>query len=196
MNTHDIDIELPPLPQGEYRLSPDSRAPTLYDEEAMEAYARAAIEADRKRRGDPVAWLVRDDMLGTWLFRWDEPEPGMWKYVKPLYAVPQPAETVKALVDSQEPLGKEFQRVLDDNRWDLYMKGGEPVKGQTGKTVLQSNQSLNEPVKVPSKLSNAEILSLAYDVGAMPEQATDATLVRFARALLTRYGNNAGAAHE
>ena len=46
MNNH--DIELPPLPQGEYRLSPDSRAPTLYDEEAMEAYARAAIEADRQ----------------------------------------------------------------------------------------------------------------------------------------------------
>lgn len=45
------DIELPPLPQGEYRLSPDSRAPALYDEEAMEAYARAAIEADRKKFG-------------------------------------------------------------------------------------------------------------------------------------------------
>lgn len=49
MNTH--DIELPPLPQGEYRLSPDSRAPTLYEEEMMEAYARAAVEADRKRGG-------------------------------------------------------------------------------------------------------------------------------------------------
>lgn len=47
MNTH--DIELPPLPQGEYRLSPDSRAPTLYDEEMMEAYARAAIEPYAKR---------------------------------------------------------------------------------------------------------------------------------------------------
>lgn len=49
---------------------------------------------DRKRRGEPVAWLVRDDMLGTWLFRSEKPEPGLWKYVKPLYDAPQPAEPV------------------------------------------------------------------------------------------------------
>lgn len=64
MTTH--DIELPPLPQGEYRLSPDSRAPALYDEEAMEAYARAAIEADRKRRGEPVKVPSDKDILTVW----------------------------------------------------------------------------------------------------------------------------------
>jgi len=26
------------------------------------------------------------------------------------------------LLDAQEPLGEEFQKVLDDNRWDLYAR--------------------------------------------------------------------------
>src|SRR5690606_7640073 len=52
MNTHDIDIELPPLPRmrvmtGEYRASD------------MQDFARAAIEADRKRRGEPVNHAIR-----------------------------------------------------------------------------------------------------------------------------------------
>lgn len=92
MNNH--DIELPPLPQGEYRLSPDSRAPTLYDEEAMGAYARAAIEADRKRRGEPVAWLYEDELPDNY------PYEVMVAYSKvdgvrmfPVYT-PQPAEPV------------------------------------------------------------------------------------------------------
>lgn len=38
------------------------------------------------------------------------------------------SEPVKVLVESQEPLGEEFQRVLDENRWDLYVKAAEPVK--------------------------------------------------------------------
>ena len=67
MNTH--DIELPPLPQGEYRLSPDSRVPTLYDEEAMEAYARAAVEAARQCGGEPVAWRWSESNGERW-FDW------------------------------------------------------------------------------------------------------------------------------
>ena len=48
MNTN--DIKLPPLPPGykSYEF-PDGG----YDADEMQAYARAAIEADRKRRGDP-----------------------------------------------------------------------------------------------------------------------------------------------
>ncbi len=34
-------------------------------------------------------------------------------------------------------------------------------------------------------LSDAEFLSIAYDVGAMPEQMTDAALLRFGRAVLS-----------
>lgn len=44
-----------------------------------------------------------------------------------LSEAPQPAEPVKTLVDNQEPLGEEFQRVLDEHSWDLYVKTAEPV---------------------------------------------------------------------
>lgn len=101
MNIHDIDIELPEHWQAfqynEGWNTWEQVIPSAANEpRVVKAYTadqvRAAIEADRQRRGEPVAWLVRDDMLATWLFKWVEPEPGLWKYVKPLYAAPQPAE--------------------------------------------------------------------------------------------------------
>lgn len=46
MNTHDIDIELPPLPKASKMYDIPG-----YDEEELKDYARAAIEADRRRRG-------------------------------------------------------------------------------------------------------------------------------------------------
>ena len=48
MNTH--DIELPTLPAPGEAMSR-----WAYDETEMQAYARAAVAADRKRRGEPVA---------------------------------------------------------------------------------------------------------------------------------------------
>lgn len=52
MNHH--DIELPPLPYGNPTYEfPDG----AYDTEQMQDYARAAIEADRHRRGEPVATI-------------------------------------------------------------------------------------------------------------------------------------------
>jgi len=49
MSTHD-KIELPPLPEGykSYEFSDGG-----YDGDEMRTYALAAIEADRKRRGEP-----------------------------------------------------------------------------------------------------------------------------------------------
>lgn len=100
MNTHD-KIELPPLPQGEYRLSPDSRVPTLYDEEAMETYARAAVKADRKRRGEPVAWRVHPfdygvGYEGAYALTSRPNQVVAWQRkgweVQPLFTAPQSAE--------------------------------------------------------------------------------------------------------
>ena len=45
--------ELPPLPAAEYRVSPDSRRPSLYDEDAMRAYARAALAAHDAEKAEP-----------------------------------------------------------------------------------------------------------------------------------------------
>lgn len=86
MNTHDIDIELPPLPP--LYIAP-SVEPVDYPQvaQALMDYAREAIEADRKRRGEPVAWIRKNG------FRFiAEIEPQDDSEV-PLYTAPQPAET-------------------------------------------------------------------------------------------------------
>jgi len=54
MNTHDIDIELPPLPKASKMYDIPG-----YDEEELKDYARAAIEADRKRRFESGEALQR-----------------------------------------------------------------------------------------------------------------------------------------
>lgn len=53
MNTQ--DIELPPLPLPR----PSARG---YDSKHLEKYGMECIEADRKRRGEPVAWLYEDEL--------------------------------------------------------------------------------------------------------------------------------------
>lgn len=96
-----------------------------------------------------------------------------------------PAEPVKrplpplhtlSIVELRELAMRDCSQYSDDDlaiAWELFdrlVEGGritdaaEPVKGQTGKTVLQSNQSLNTPVKVPSFV---EITNLAIEYGIM-----------------------------
>ena len=59
MSTHDIDIELPPLPQGycANEIRPNY-AGQIFLESQIKAYALTAIEADRKRRGEPVGMPI------------------------------------------------------------------------------------------------------------------------------------------
>ena len=53
------DIKLPPLPKGD--VDADT-CPVMWvhTDQQMENYAREAIKADRKRRGEPVAWMTSD----------------------------------------------------------------------------------------------------------------------------------------
>lgn len=93
MNT--LDIELPPLPP--LHIAP-SVEPVDYPEvaQALMDYARAAVEADRKRRGEPVGWQYYQD--GKWWngddrikdHRKNTEEAG--HRVRDVYAAPQPAE--------------------------------------------------------------------------------------------------------
>lgn len=55
------DIELPPLPKGD--IAADT-CPVMWvhSAEQTQAYARAAVEADRKRRGEPS----KEDYFGTY----------------------------------------------------------------------------------------------------------------------------------
>lgn len=100
----DKTIVLPPLPgtgKGEH-----------YSWTDMEDYARAAIEADRRRRGEPVAWLRSDELrkLGrpysdaplntitdSMLLRAKGTPEAAAKYGHdvPVFAAPQPTEPVK-----------------------------------------------------------------------------------------------------
>lgn len=173
MNTHDIDIELPPLPQGEYRLSPDSRAPTLYDEEAMEAYARAAIEADRKRGGESSS------LAEVWRINADEAEA---------YGQPDRADTLRECAAEVERLAapQPAQRAL--------ITGKQLPDGSYEAVPAESVETL----KVPS-IDEIMDAVWAYGCAHGMRKVTATELVtrwRDIRALLTRYGNNAGAAHE
>ncbi len=85
MTTHDIDIELPPLP----------RSWDCWIVQQMEKYALTAIEADRKRRGEPVAYMFADEWGRTKIVlgketaeHWCPPDEN----ITPLYTAPQPAE--------------------------------------------------------------------------------------------------------
>lgn len=58
MNTHDIDIELPPLPEsdGEIEVAMAGRLVPIvvYRPSTVHDYARAAVLADRERRAQPA----------------------------------------------------------------------------------------------------------------------------------------------
>lgn len=96
MNTHDIGIELPPLPTPEWYLAMSvngdqcSAELRVTDADAVNAaldmagiveiqrlitvenavaYARTAIGADRQRRGEPVAWRWSESNGERW-FGW------------------------------------------------------------------------------------------------------------------------------
>ncbi len=90
MTMHDNKIELPPNPITPMladlidKATVAGTAATIW--QLMQEFAKQAVIADRQCRGEPVAWLVRDSMFAIWSVRWVEPEPGLWKYVKPLYA--------------------------------------------------------------------------------------------------------------
>jgi hypothetical protein len=123
------NIKLPTLPKGEYRLSPDSRAPTLYDEEMMGAYARAAVEADRKLSGEPEYLISacyfpgHDEVELTWERKSDGAKAALTCKVTPeqgkqianvvwpcVYheAAPQPAKPVKVPSDDLAQLVRKY----------------------------------------------------------------------------------------
>jgi dihydrofolate reductase (trimethoprim resistance protein) len=98
MNNH--DIELPPLPDWFAGYS-------SADKHVVQAYAYAAIEADRKRRGEPVGYFQNVNSL----FPDAEPiyEQVAGEHVGdsdvfPLYAKPQPTEPVKEVSDAPAAL--------------------------------------------------------------------------------------------
>jgi hypothetical protein len=98
MNTHDIDIELPPLPEWSKMDNLGGMVPSEI-RQALAAYACAAIEADRKRRGEPVAWYTEDHLTDKSATTYDPVVAERWRAkgwpVSPLFQAPRAAEPVK-----------------------------------------------------------------------------------------------------
>lgn len=68
MNTHNINIELPPLPKFDRLSSMHADDVVRLLSSYGRKCARAAIEADRRRRGEPVASrLLRKNADGEWV---------------------------------------------------------------------------------------------------------------------------------
>ena len=144
MNTYDIDIELPPLPPLHIVPSID---PVDYPEvaQALKDYARAAVAADRKRRGEPVGYVSPsaikrlkaggNAIIGGMIQGFDVPlyiaprpaEPDEWKL-----AVDHELTNMQSTADSY-PSAKEAVKALID--WHVavatdpvFQKPTEPVK--------------------------------------------------------------------
>ncbi|NGR09343.1 DUF2283 domain-containing protein [bacterium SGD-2] len=141
MNTHD-KIELPPLPEARivsYQTDSTMRRMELrtHSDEDMRDYARAAIEADRKRRNERVSLMREAAMhLTNWLdmVECDCEGPGHQcgrTQVKScrdrlLAAAPQPAEPVKSTCKKCNGTGVESTRF--HGVWPNGEECLEPIK--------------------------------------------------------------------
>lgn len=171
MNTHDIDIELPDVPfifqYGQYNeddlRQPDCRLIPYRDfQEIMRAYARAAIEADRKRRGEPKD---RRDIRGI---------------VKKL----QSAYVKDGSTDEWVRLRR---HVLEEAIDTLRLVSADCAHFyESYKAACERATQPAEPVKVPSE---ADLLALIREHAFRQYEFDD--LLAFARALLARYGRPA-----
>lgn len=139
MNTHD-EIELPPLPppfkKAVYATSANTKSvrdgvemsgyekePPLFDDAQMHEYARIAIEADRKQRGEPVAMTLGQKAVAAELlacFKAWEPMVCVLGNVRArdgadlmqeiLSAAPQPAAIEAPLQSTEQPENQNRQK--------------------------------------------------------------------------------------
>lgn len=132
MSTHDIELPgLPPL-----HIAP-SVEPVDYPEvaQALMDYARAAVAADRKRRGEPVAWRYKTST--GWHATTDAAKAlrvADHHAIEPLYSAPQPAEPVKLQCPK---CGADRSKV--------------PCAGELMNCHFKGEAQSAEPVKVPSE---------------------------------------------
>lgn len=134
MNTHD-KIELPPLPSPFGIVDPDGTEGmmqyTIRDlQDYAKAYARTAIEADRKRRGEPIAWVKPDTVENQFINMrprrvWWECNEGIGVAI---YTAPQPAETVTPRTQFEDArVQKVYEIICGDHHppygehWDGYV---------------------------------------------------------------------------
>lgn len=144
----------------------------------MQDYARAAIEADRQRRGEPVAWRWKWKDLPN--AGWQLSSVGGWRETdaikaEPLYLAPiapQPALDAADLAF----IADELRQAGKNRAADLVL------------TAMAYPTQPAEPVKVPS---DADIDELSREWGLQSAAYPSKSMVRdFAHALLARYGQD------
>lgn len=113
MTTHD-KIELPPLPAPDSNHYDNGIFALVWKQGKLEAFARAAIEADRKRRGEPVAYGViasNTGRISILVLPRDFESVGLDQmlpeHVVPLYDAPQPAEPCVAPMSDKPVCGSQ-----------------------------------------------------------------------------------------
>lgn len=146
MNTHD-KIELPTLPEPAWV----DGEPYWYDRH-MEAYARAAIEADRKRRVEPAGYFQNVNSLfpdAEPLYEQVAGEHAGDPDVFPLYAAPQPAEPVTPRTQFEDARAQKVYEIICGDHHPPY---GEHWDGYVARLIVDALFPA-EPVKpYPVKL--------------------------------------------
>lgn len=209
MNTHDIDIELPPLPSPFGIVDPMGSGEKIYTLKDMgdyaRAYALAAIEADRKRRGEPVAWRWSEsngERWFAWTTDWSHHDRAVEMGCLIEYAFPQPAEPEQHATlnlqpsSSMQPVATAFfteqGEVAYTGIYDRTLKALEAVKTtrmgiSSGSIDLYAAPQAAESVKVPSDAEIGQILKEVLHNSRYGVHQWELWL-EFASALFTRYG--------
>lgn len=197
------EIKLPPLPEARivsYQTDSTMRSMELrtYCDEDMQAYATAAIEADRQARGEPVAWAelhprtgdVCDFIRKDEAYRLDEIKP---EYVLPLYATPQSLQ--QETHSRQDSHDKDDPSGADGYAYRYrHINGGTVLRFNHGEEVngskpIEAVPYWFAPVSVPSDEEIGQVLDEVRRNSLYGEHHWGLWL-EFARALLAKYGNH------
>lgn len=159
MNTHDNSYELPPL-VGTLSMLPDHQKTVI--EAYGRACARTAIEADRKRRGEPVGYFVNVNRYNGQKPQWEQLSDD-YKDVDdaiPLYTAPQHAEPIVSDVEA-------IVRLLESREWAEHV-ATTPLgqRLETAVTVLVgADPQPSEPVKRKRRYAQGTAL---WEFGIIP----------------------------
>lgn len=127
-----LESRLTDLQAKHDELKKSTNPDLLASERAANAILTEELEADRKRRGEPVAWVTEDTTADLQMIdgrprrMWWENKRGVGK---PIYEAPQPAEPVKVRPETlSEHIARDIREGRFPDKSDRKMVPAEPVK--------------------------------------------------------------------
>ncbi|WP_269497722.1 hypothetical protein [Castellaniella sp. S9] len=196
--TTKTEITLPLLPQpcgqiGEYA----DEMGDAFDVGQMQDYARAAVEADRKRRGEPVAWpkvngVGRDaeHERSLVIYFASEPTDDQLRSVYEFLKDPQPAEPVKVPSDEHLIGTGCYQTVIERHSQPAASVGPVPD------IPVGCEMTRNWSVTVCAEGTDILTLSSEYVAGVADLEPWYSTIRGCAQHLLSFVGDAASVAQE